>query len=86
MPPLRLAWCGWGELTNALLGAVALPVYAYSIQSGHVNLQIILACLPFGLLAFNNLLATQWAGRSADAQVGKRSLATLSLVSKLRLT
>ncbi len=86
MPPLRLAWHGWGELTNALLGAVALPVYAYSIQSGHVNLQIILACLPFGLLAFNNLLATQWADRSADAQVGKRSLATLWPASKLRLT
>ena len=86
MPPLKLAWRGWGELTNALLGAVALPIYAYSIQSGHVNLQIILACMPFGLLAFNNLLATQWADRSADSQVGKRSLAILWSTSKLRLT
>jgi len=43
MPPLKLAWCGWGELTNASLGGVLLPVYAYTIQSGQVNLRIILA-------------------------------------------
>ena len=85
MPPLKLAWRGWGELTNALLGGVVLPVYAYSIQSGQINLQIILACLPFGLLAFNNLLATQWADRSADAQVGKKSLAVLWPTRRLRL-
>ena len=86
MPPLKLAWCGWGELTNASLGAVLLPVYAYTIQSGQVDLRIILASLPFGLLAFNNLLATQWADRGADAQVGKRSLAILWSTSKLLLT
>jgi 1,4-dihydroxy-2-naphthoate octaprenyltransferase len=86
MPSLKLAWRGWGELTNASLGAVLLPVYAYTIQSGQVDLRIILASLPFGLLAFNNLLATQWADRGADAHVGKRSLAILWSTSKLRLT
>jgi len=86
MPPLKLAWRGWGELTNALLGAVALPVYAFSIQSGQVDLMIILASLPFVLLAFNDLLATQWADRCADAYVGKRSLAILWSANKLRLT
>jgi 1,4-dihydroxy-2-naphthoate octaprenyltransferase len=86
MPPLKLAWRGWGELTNASLGGVLLPVYAYTIQSGQVDLRIILASLPFGLLVLNNLLATQWADRGADAHVGKRSLAILWSTSKLRLT
>jgi 1,4-dihydroxy-2-naphthoate octaprenyltransferase len=31
--------------------------------------------VPFTLLAFNNLLATTWADRRADAQVGKLTLA-----------
>jgi len=76
LPPLALAWHGWGEVTNALLGGVLVPVYAYAVQAGTVSPAIILACLPFGLLVFNNLLATQWPDRAADAAVGKRTLIT----------
>jgi len=32
LPPLSLAWRGWGELDNALLGGVALPLYAYLVK------------------------------------------------------
>ena len=84
LPPLKLAWRGWGELDNALLGGVALPVYGYAVQAGAVNWQIILLNIPFGLLVFINLLATTWADREPDAAVGKFTLATRWQIPTLR--
>ncbi len=84
LPPLRLAWRGWGELDNALLGGLLLHLYGYSVLSGGFDLRVGLIVLPFALLTFNNLLATTWADRRADAQVGKYTLATRLTVSQLR--
>ncbi|NJL96166.1 MAG: prenyltransferase [Anaerolineae bacterium] len=84
LPPLKLAWRGWGELDNALLGGLALPLYGYSAVTGRVDWEAALVCLPFTLLVFNNLLATTWADRHADAQVGKFTLATFVPVRRLR--
>ncbi|MBW8011403.1 MAG: prenyltransferase [Chloroflexi bacterium] len=82
--PFALAWKGWGELDNALLGGVALPVYSYAVQAGQVDYFVILASIPFGTLVFINLLATTWPDRVADAAVGKRTLATRWSVKRLR--
>ncbi len=86
LPPLALAWNGWGELDNAMLGGIVLPVYGFSVQTGYVNGAVIAACFPFGALVFINLLATTWPDRWADAQVGKYTLATRWQRSRLRLT
>lgn len=83
--PLALAWRGWGELDNAMLGGVALPVYAYVVQAGSLDPRVVLIFIPFGMLVFINLLATTWADRGADAQVGKFTLATRWSVIHLRL-
>ena len=85
LPPLMLAWRGWGELDNALLGGLVLSTYGYVTQTGHLDAEILLAWLPFTGLAFLNLLATTWADRRADAQVGKRTLATRWRAAHLRL-
>lgn len=85
LPPLALAWQGWGELDNAMLGGIALPVYGYAVQAGSINLNIIAICLPFGALVFINLLATTWADREADAQVGKYTLATRWSIFRLQM-
>lgn len=85
LPPLALAWHGWGELDNAILGAVLLPFYAYTVQAGELNLQALLVFIPFGMLAFVNLLATTWADREADAAVGKFTLAIRWSSARLRL-
>jgi 1,4-dihydroxy-2-naphthoate octaprenyltransferase len=82
--PLALAWHGWGELVNAALGGVLLPMYGYSNQTGEIDLAILFASLPFGLLVFLNLLATTWPDRAADAAVGKRTLATRWSEKRLR--
>lgn len=84
LAPLKLAWRGWGELDNAMLGGVALPVYGYAVQAEMINGQIILFNLPFGLLVFINLLATTWADREPDAAVGKYTLATDWDITHLR--
>jgi 1,4-dihydroxy-2-naphthoate polyprenyltransferase len=83
--PLALAWNGWGELTNALLGGVLLPLYAFSAHTRWVDWKAILTFIPFGMLVFINLLATTWPDRQADAMVGKRTLATRWPVARLRL-
>ena len=85
LKPLALAWRGWGELDNAMLGGVALPVYTYVVQSGQLDWRAVLIFIPFGMLVFVNLLATTWADKDADAAVGKYTLATRWPVARLRL-
>lgn len=85
LPPLALAWRGWGELDNAMLGGVALPVYGYAVLAEQITLMVIAICLPFGGLVFINLLATTWPDRAADAEVGKNTLATRWSLEHLRL-
>ncbi|GAB4512955.1 MAG: hypothetical protein OHK0046_13210 [Anaerolineae bacterium] len=84
MPPLKLAWGGWGELDNAVLGGLLLPMYGYTVQTGRFDWGVALGFLPFTLLVFLNLLATTWPDRGADAQVGKYTLAARWSVSRLR--
>lgn len=85
LPPLRLAWRGWGEIDNAVLGGMALPLYGYAVQTARIDMWVVAACLPFTLVVFINLLATTWADRQADAQVGKYTLAVRLPVRSLRL-
>lgn len=85
LPPLKLAWRGWGEVDNALLGGMVLPLYGYTVQTERIDGWVMVACLPFTLLVFINLLATTWADREADALAGKYTLATWLRVVSLRL-
>ena len=72
--PLRLAWRGWGELDNAALGGLVLPVYGAAVVGGRIGF-VALASVPFFLVVLLNLFATQWPDREADGAVGKRTLA-----------
>ena len=83
--PLRLAWRGWGELTNAALGGLALPVYGGAVVDGPL-VTVALASVPLFLLVLLNLFATQWPDRHADAQAGKRTLAVRWPARRLRRT
>jgi len=86
LPPLALVWRGVGEVTNALLGGVALPLYGFAVQADRVAVDPVLACVPFTVLVFVNLLETHWPDRQADAAVGKATLPTRWSRSRLRLT
>lgn len=74
--PLRLARHGWGEVANAALGGLLLPVYGVAVVTGGVTAADAALFVPFAALAFVNLLETQWADRDADRMVGKATLAS----------
>ncbi len=76
MSPLKVAWRGWGEVLNASLGGLLLPLYGSTVLSGRVDFSVLVVMLPFALLTFNNLLATTYADRISDHLVGKFTLAT----------
>ena len=69
---------------NASLGGILLPLHAYAIANWSIDLKVPLMCLPVMLLCFNNLLAVTWPDRRADAQAGKRTLATRWRTESLR--
>ena len=82
--PLALAWNGWGELDNSLLGALLLPLFGYVLARGYLTWSTVFLFLPFTGLAFLNLLATTWADKEADGIVGKRTLAVKWRERRLR--
>ena len=84
VPPLALAWKGWGELDNAVVGGMALPLFGFAVLAGAIDFPIAAACAPFVALVFLNLLATTWPDREADLAVGKRMLATVWTPMQLR--
>ncbi len=76
LPPLALAWKGWGELDNAVIGGMVLLLFGFAVLTGAIDFPVVAACAPFVALVFLNLLAMTWPDREADAAVGKRMLAT----------
>lgn len=75
VPPLALSRRGAGEVANALLGALLLPVTGAVVVGAAVSTAAV-QFVPFALLDFVNLLETQWADRTADRAVGKHTLAS----------
>ncbi len=86
LPPLALAWRGWGEALNALLGGMLLPLFGFTVVSGRLEAWALAGTLPLSVLVFVNLLATTWPDRGADALVGKWTLATRWAQGRLRRT
>jgi 1,4-dihydroxy-2-naphthoate octaprenyltransferase len=78
MPPARLERRGLGEVDNALLGGILMPLMGYTTQVGQPTLFAVLALLPIFVMVLVNLLGVHWADRQADAAVGKRSLAVVA--------
>ena len=74
LPPVALVRRGLGEMVNALLGGLLLPLYGGSTVEPP-TLAAALAVIPFTLVVGCNLLAIHWADREADRTVGKRTLA-----------
>ncbi|WP_440991359.1 prenyltransferase [Haloarchaeobius baliensis] len=80
----RLVARGLGEVTNALLGGLFLPLYGVAVARGPLDAVAVLAFAPFAVYVFANLLATQWPDRRADARTGKRTLPTRWSRTRLR--
>lgn len=72
--PLALMRRGLGELLNAILGGLLLPLYGVAAAVGRVEPHHLLAFLPFAFITFCSVMATAWPDRSADGSTGKRTL------------
>ncbi len=83
LPPIAFIRRGLGELVNAILGGVLLPLYGTAVVASPTPAAV-LAVLPFALLVICNLFATHWPDREADARVGKRTLAVRWSPRRLR--
>lgn len=77
VPPIALERRGWGELTNALLGGLLMPLMAYACAHGMPSLRVYLQLLPVVATALVCIIGVHWADRQADAQVGKYTLAVI---------
>jgi 1,4-dihydroxy-2-naphthoate octaprenyltransferase len=77
VPPIALERRGWGELTNALLGGLLMPLMAYACAHGVPSLRVYLQLLPVVAAALVCIIGVHWADRQADAQVGKFTLAVI---------
>lgn len=78
MPPVQLERRGLGELLNAFLGGILMPLMGYTAQTARPTWSAILALTPIFLLVLANLLGVHWPDREADKAVGKRSLVVLA--------
>jgi len=76
VPPVAASRRGVGELLNAWLGGMLLPLYGVAVARGSVGILDAIAFLPFALIVFLSAMATAWSDRVADAAVGKRTLQT----------
>ena len=85
LPPVAFVRRGVGEVVNAVLGGILLPLYGVAVVASPTSTTV-LAVVPFTLLVSCNLLATHWPDRRADAAVGKRTLAVRWSPTRLRWT
>lgn len=74
--PYPLSRHGYGEVANAALGGLLLPLYGVASVAGQIGVGDVAVWMPFTLVAFVNLLETQWPDREADRTTGKRTLTT----------
>ncbi|WP_233710792.1 prenyltransferase [Natronococcus pandeyae] len=83
LPPVAFVRRGVGEVVNAVLGGLLLPLYGVTVVASP-RPAAVLAVVPFTLLIGCNLFATHWPDRVADAAVGKRTLAVRWSPTRIR--
>ena len=74
MPPVKLVYRGWGELTAGSVSSIIVPMWAYSLQVNMFSvdiLQVGVVMLPF---VMGMLVGIATPDIDADKQVGKRTL------------
>jgi 1,4-dihydroxy-2-naphthoate octaprenyltransferase len=73
-PPLSLAWRGVGEVTTAVVGAILVPAWAYSLQTGHLSADLLTVGFPLMIFIMALFVAIAAPDVEADQRVNKRTL------------
>lgn len=77
MPPIAFERRGLGEIDNAILGAILMPLMGFTVQTGEPTLAAFVNLTPIFSIVMVGLIGVHWADRLADAAVGKRSLVVI---------
>jgi 1,4-dihydroxy-2-naphthoate octaprenyltransferase len=78
MPPLALERRGLGEVDNALIGGILMPLMGCTAQTGAPSWRALAVLSPIFCIVLANLLAVHWADREADAAVGRRTVVVVA--------
>ncbi len=74
VPPLRLVYSGYGELTTAILMANLVPSLAFLFQTGDLHRQVAMLTFPLTALYLATILATTLQKYGADVRYERRTL------------
>lgn len=74
VPPLRLAYTGWGEISQAVLLAVVIPALTYLLQTGELNRVLSMLTFPLALLVLALFLAQSFEHYGKDIYLERGSL------------
>lgn len=74
LPPLKLAYRGWGTLDTTMVAGLLTPVMAYNLQTGRISGTLLLAALPLVVLVLGNTITVALPDYEADRAAGKRTL------------
>lgn len=77
-PPVKLCYRGWGELAVGMNFGPLMAIGAYYVQAGALDLGVVLASLPVGVIIATVLYINQFPDYVADHAAGK-----LNLVARL---
>jgi 1,4-dihydroxy-2-naphthoate octaprenyltransferase len=73
-PPIRLMSTGAGEIAASLVVAALVPIYAYTLQAGSLDSQLVDALAPLVLMHFAMLLTLEVPDQHSDLEAGKLTL------------
>jgi 1,4-dihydroxy-2-naphthoate octaprenyltransferase len=74
VPPLRLAYSGYGELLEAIVLANLIPALAFSLQAGDLHRLVAMTSFPLTFLYLALLLAFSLPHYSDDVKFQRQSL------------
>lgn len=74
VPPVRLVSSGYGEFTTAVVVSGLVPAFAFSLQTGGVDLRLVLTTFPLVAVTFAMLLVFELPDYGTDVAVGKQTL------------
>jgi 1,4-dihydroxy-2-naphthoate octaprenyltransferase len=74
VPPVRLAFSGYGELVVTILFANLVPAFAFLLQTGDLHRLLAMSTFPLTALSLALALAYELADYAADLKRGRRTL------------
>lgn len=74
VPPVKLAYTGYGELTTSILVANMVPIFAFLLQEGQPHRLLVMSTFPLTALHLAMMLAFEFPDYATDVKYEKQTL------------